>query len=533
MKALASLGGRIDDLLNPIVVKELRQAVRSRFVSGLLILLLIVQLAVVALYVMFRPAESASFSEGREINAVLYGILVFSCILFVPLYAGVRLAWERSETQMDLMYTTTISPGAIVRGKLFGAAAITILIYSACVPFMAFTYLLRGVDLPMVFFMLAIGFIEVLAAAQLAIFVACIPTSRLLKVFLGLAAFMGLWIWAGMGAAGLPQVFLRSGIIYSGWQFWASALTALALAAMAMGFLYILSVAVISPPSADRMRPVRFYLMGLWLASGVLAALWAWDSSQWSPWEAWAYTWVFGLAFFLPIMLSERESWGQRIRAGIPRSILARAVSILFTTGSAGGLLWVILMLLLTWAALASVKSVFHNYSLVAGAPDPDILPVMLGISLYAVAYGLTAMLLRKLLGLVKLNIPAGYTWLIAFLMMSIGSVAPYVLCFFLYYDQGSSEMFQDRVWIVTSPMMVLQKEFRDVRLVVAAFWACAAFVATAPWIIRQITAFRPMAPAAAPPAAIPTPAAPAQDSSRGGSPDPPRDAAPPPAGAP
>ena len=508
MKALATLAGHIDDLLNPIVVKELRQAVRSRFVSGILILMLIVQLAVVGIYMMSRPAEAASFSEGRQINSILYGIMLFSCILFVPLYAGVRLAWERSETQMDLMYTTTISPGAIVRGKLFGAAVVTVLIYSACMPFMTFTYLLRGVDLPTVFFLLAIGFVQVLAASQFTIFVACVPTSRLFKVLLGLAAFIGLWIWAGIGAAGLPLGFFQGGTIYGGWDWWSVALTLLGLTVLGIGLLYVLSVAMISPASSDRMRPVRFYLMAMWLITGALAAAWSWGSSEWAPWEVWTNAWAFGLAFLFPIVLSERESWGQRIRCGIPRSIPGRAVAILFTTGAVGGFVWTFLMLLLTWTACVTVTDAFRDYGLVAGAPSADSSPVIIGIALYGMAYSLTAVLLRKLLGLVNLNIPVDYTWLIAFMMISIGSLAPYVLCFFLYYNDGPAVIFQDRVWIVTFPMMIVQKEFRTIRLIVAAFWACGAFVATAPWLLRQVASFRrlepaaPTAPANAPPAA-------------------------------
>jgi hypothetical protein len=522
MTALAKLGGRIDDLLNPIVVKELRQAVRSRFVSGLLILLLIIQLAVVAIYVMAIPIDAESFSEGRQINSILYGILIFSCILFVPMYAGVRLAWERSETQMDLMYTTTISPGSIVRGKLFGAAAITVLIYSACMPFMTFTYLLRGVDLPMVFFLLAIGFVQVLAAAQLAIFVACIPTSRIFKVFLGLATFAVLWIWAGMGAAWMPLFSFRGGMIYGGWEWWSAVLTFIGLATLGIGLLYVLSVAMISPPSADRMRPVRIYLSALWLITGVLAAVWTWGGVAWTPWEIWMYTWAFSLAFFFPIVMSERESWGPRIRSAIPRSLPARVVSFIFTTGAAGGFFWNFLMILFTWIAYMGVTSAFRSYGLVPGMPAADGSPIILGIAFYGMAYSLTAMLLRKILGLVKLNIPADYTWLVAFLMITLGSVGPYVLCFFLYYSEGPAVVFQDRAWIVTFPMMIFQKEHQDVRLVFAALWACAAFIAAAPWLLRQISAFRRMEPTPPAPAAEPS------DALRGGSPDPPRDVAPP-----
>ena len=497
MKALATLAGRLDDFLNPIVVKELRQAVRSRFVSGVLMLLLVIQLLVVGIFVMIRAAEPQSFSEGREITTVLYGVLTFSCILFVPLYAGVRLAWERGETQMDLMYTTTISPGAIVRGKLVGAAAITALIYSACMPFMTFTYLLRGVDLPTVFFLLAAGFIEVVVASQFALFVACISASRPLKVLMGLIALNFLFGGAIAGGTGLPAWLFRGGVIYGGWDFWAITLTVMAFAAMATGLLYFLSVAMISPPSADRMRPVRLYMLALWLTSGILLALWVLNNGDWAPWEAWTYGWAFGLAFLFPVALSERESWGPRIRSGLPRSRLRRALSLILTTGSPGAFFGVALMILLTWGAFEIVAAAYKAYGLVRVAPNADCTQFIIGIALYGMAYGLTAFLLRKLLGLAKLNIPVGYTWLIAYMMVAAGSLGPYVLCFLLYYNDGSSAIFQDRIWIVTSPMMILQKEFRMVRLVAAGFWASAALVASMPWLIRQIAAFRPLEPAA------------------------------------
>ena len=37
--------------------------------------------------------------------------------------------------------------------------ALTLLIYSACMPFLIMTYLLRGIDLPTIFTVLALGFL--------------------------------------------------------------------------------------------------------------------------------------------------------------------------------------------------------------------------------------------------------------------------------------------------------------------------------------------------------------------------------------
>ena len=51
---MTSQGGvrsRMDDWLNPIVVKELRQAVQGKFVAAALLLLLIIQLAALGIYI--------------------------------------------------------------------------------------------------------------------------------------------------------------------------------------------------------------------------------------------------------------------------------------------------------------------------------------------------------------------------------------------------------------------------------------------------------------------------------------------------
>ena len=69
-------------------------------------------------------------------------ILLAICLLFVPAYTSIRLAFER-DTNVDLLFVTTIKPSAIVWGKMFAALTITVLIFSACMPFMVFTYWLR------------------------------------------------------------------------------------------------------------------------------------------------------------------------------------------------------------------------------------------------------------------------------------------------------------------------------------------------------------------------------------------------------
>ena len=130
--------------INPIAVKEFRQAVRSNLVVAILAIFLLVNLAVIGGYLLMSPDAATSKTAGREVFVGLAGVLFFTCLSFVPLYTAVRLSLERNDAGMDLLYVTTIRPGAVIRGKYLAAMALTLLICSACLPFLVFTYFSAG-----------------------------------------------------------------------------------------------------------------------------------------------------------------------------------------------------------------------------------------------------------------------------------------------------------------------------------------------------------------------------------------------------
>src|SRR5215213_1476761 len=148
--------------LNPVVVKELRQSVRSWAVTGTLLLFLIVLFCAA---LAFLISQSFQVGVNRRIGAEIFStftvILTGASLLFIPLYVGVRLAAERQESNLDLLYISTLTPERIIRGKFLCGAYMTVLFFSACMPFMAFTNLLRGVDLPTVVFILLCLFVVV------------------------------------------------------------------------------------------------------------------------------------------------------------------------------------------------------------------------------------------------------------------------------------------------------------------------------------------------------------------------------------
>src|SRR5262245_5187959 len=247
-RSLRSLRLWIGDAVNPIVVKELRQAVQSRFVTATLMILLCIQLVALGVYLLFSGDATTSFDSGRQIFLILLGIVFAAGMLFVPLYTAIRLVAERSDTQVDLLFISTIKPRRIITGKLAAATAINILIFSACLPFMTLTYFLRGIDLPSIFTLMAACFLVIIACAQLAIFVACIPINRIFKTALGLICLIIFFVIyvALMSSVGSMLIF-GVGTRFDSWEFWQVALTLMLIISAFCGLLFVLSVAMIAP----------------------------------------------------------------------------------------------------------------------------------------------------------------------------------------------------------------------------------------------------------------------------------------------
>src|SRR5438067_2372499 len=273
---------RLGDRINPIVVKEARQAVNSRLVASALLLLLGVQLAVMAvMLVLDRPAAAGAESPvldlraGREVFIRVQGILLGTCLLLIPLTTGIRLGVERSDVNVDLLFISSLTPRAIIAGKLVAAVAVALMIFSACAPFMMFAYVLRGLDVPSIDVVLTADLVAMLVATMFAVFLASVPATRGFRLFLGVFGFIGL-CYLGGGTLALGTAFLEGEVNEdpSSGEFWA-AFAGLAVAVLGfVGLMFVWSVAMVSPPASNRALPVRVYTLGYWLAAAVGCVIW-------------------------------------------------------------------------------------------------------------------------------------------------------------------------------------------------------------------------------------------------------------------
>lgn len=147
-------GVKFADRLNPILVKETRQALKSRqFVVTFLVVLIACWSASFAVVAIVGP-NVYYVASGPQMLYVYGIILAFPLTLIVPFSAFRSLAVEQEDNTYDLLSITTLSASQIIWGKL-GSAAVQMMVYLCAVsPCVAFTYLLRGVDAPTIVFML-------------------------------------------------------------------------------------------------------------------------------------------------------------------------------------------------------------------------------------------------------------------------------------------------------------------------------------------------------------------------------------------
>jgi hypothetical protein len=478
LKEKISLGDRI----NPIVVKELRQAVQSRFVIAALLTLLSVQLVAIGFYILASGPSLYGFDAGRQCFMMLFGILQVVAVIFVPLYTGARLAAERSDINVDLLFITTIKPRSVIAGKMFAAITLTTLIYSACMPFMAFTYFLRGIDLPSIFMSLGIGFVVVVACAQGAVLVALIPVNRAFKIIFGLislAIFGLIYFWTMFGVS----MVISRGL---GPDFWQSLTAMCVVLCFMVGLFFVMSVALIMPVASNRALPVRLFITASWLMTGAAAVTGGSIANDSWPVIIWLLMFeiVFPLAMFAAV--SERDQPGRRVLRSIPRSLLGRARAFFFFSGAASGLAWTSVMVVLTLGAAVACVKLFPNR-----ANTNDLIGSakwMGGMCLYFFCYAVTGALLRRHL---FSRVGTELTWLIAAILLAVGSLAPFLIGYIVFFnDQWWTGDYG--AWWVGNPFAWDNKGHRLLYASVGGVWAILVAAMSLPWFIERVRSFRP-----------------------------------------
>ena len=333
------------DWLNPILVKETRQALKSSQFTLTFGLVLIAGWIVTIGGVAFKGPRIFYAAEGGSLLACYFVILALPLIVVVPLAAFRSLTAEREDNTYDLLSITSLRPRQIISGKLGSSVAQMAVYFSAITPCLAFTYLLRGVDLPTIAVLLLYTFFWSLGLSMIGILLATLTPQRFLQVFILVlfvgALFMNLYgaIAMGIGAA----FYGRTMIWGAGDEFVLLTLVLATHYATFFALAYYASAGMISFTSENRSTPLRICMLVQqavfvgWMAYFWIASDYDTDIVFIAMVFAAIYWYVMGT-----LLTAEKPGLSQRVRRRLPQSFFGRMFFSWLNPGPATGYMFVV-----------------------------------------------------------------------------------------------------------------------------------------------------------------------------------------------
>ena len=468
-----------DNRLNPLFLRELRQLVRNRFIIVLINLFIAVLVLVCMMNVLFQENSQLGGSGGGLFGALTV-VMAIACFLAVVVYTAMTTSAERISG--DLMYASAMKPSAIVFGKAWAGALLTILLMSITAPFVMLAYLLRGLDIEWV----AIAFlylflsIQVLNAVAICLF-SNVRTKVQMSTILGLGFFaviMGsTWIfdffrlYVVIGGGSVDLWLIIGGQLLSG-----CAVLALFLAG---------AIVSIAPPASNRLLPIRLTVTVIYFGSLLVCVVFPSLVVASNTFVAWVYAWAGCLIPLTLIAVCERDTWSYRIKQMVPGNYLLRFFVFPFYTGSPNSLVWVALM----GAGIALVA--YHSHQVFESR--------VFFWCLFAFNYCVTAMLLRTLL--VPRRLTPDKTWTIVVFMLLVSTLGSMLAYFLIKYDSMNvafMQTYSESAYAMLNPLVLNAhpESSSSIQARSAIVWTGLLTLPFLAWFCWKVRRFSPFASA-------------------------------------
>lgn len=346
------------DRLNPILVKETRQALKSRQFTLWFVLLLIACWITTIGVIAYIGPSIYYLSAGSFLLYGYYVILALPLIVVVPFSAYRSLSSEHEENTRDLLEVSSLTPRQVINGKL-GSALLQIVIYcSALAPCIAFTYLLRGVELVMIGLLLSYLVLASLGLSTIGLVIAAATHQKYAQVVMSVALAGGLFgAFSGLIALAAGMLGIDSNVLRSEAFLWYH-LAALSLYVTTLVITYAAAIALTTFTAANRstvLRKAAFLQQNIYIAwiTGLVAV----DAPREFLFLAFVVAAVYWFAAGA-LMTGESPSLSLRVRRSLPQSLLGRAVGTWFNPGSGSGYVFAVVNLV-SVALLAIGAAIF------------------------------------------------------------------------------------------------------------------------------------------------------------------------------
>jgi ABC-type transport system involved in multi-copper enzyme maturation permease subunit len=337
---------RVSESCSSILVKETRQALKSKQFLWTYFLLIACVGAWTLIGLAFSDIESEGGNAGAELLAGYFLILGFPLAIIIPFGAYRSLAKEYEDGTIHLISITTMQPYQIIVGK-FGSAIFQMLVFlSVLAPCILLTYLLRGIALSQIVLGLSICAGSAICLTILGLFLGSAIRSRTLSIGISVLFVLLLgWLyffWCVFAVEMLTDngFFLNSTefrIVTFGFSMFFGSLAVLLLVAAA---------AQISFASDNRSTNVRVAMVVqqvlFWAFLVLLMQLtWILDDLFWIMAMFAGHYWLI-MGF---LMVGESPKRSRRVQRTLPRSILARSLFSFLMPGPGRGFLFALTMM--------------------------------------------------------------------------------------------------------------------------------------------------------------------------------------------
>jgi ABC-type transport system involved in cytochrome c biogenesis permease component len=402
----------LSERLNPILVKETRQALKSRqFIFSFALVLIACWGWSIAGAAIIGPSISYRAS-GPELFIGYYFILAFPLAVIVPYSAYRSLSSENEENTYDLLSITTLSPWQIVSGKLGSAAAQIAVFFCAVAPCLAFTYLLRGIDIITIGVLMLYTVLGSLGLSMIGLLLATTTREKYGQGILSVGIVIGLF-WTFVFAVMMTIEFLRwGGRRVNDREFWI--VTAVLASAYVTYFslCFLAAAARLTFPSENRSTHLRVAML-------VQFACFA-------GWMAWPLLETGGtrdvIEIFLVVsimhwyamgalMTGESSQLSPRVKRNLPRSVLGRVFLTWFNPGPGTGYVFAVAGLAAALLMAGLAASLGRRPVALRGGSAPTFASFALGVlgmSYVIVFVGMGRWLIRVLRRFTPVNLFAG-----------------------------------------------------------------------------------------------------------------------------
>ena len=424
------------DRLNPILVKETRQALKSRQFTLTFWLLLICAAGWSFLGISLLLPGVYYLPGGRFMIAGYYLILAVPLLLVVPFAAFRSLATEQEDGTYELLSITSLSARQIVTGKLGSALLQMLIYYAALAPCIGFTYLLRGMDIGIIIILLVGTFLVSVLLCALGLVFAGVSRSRQVQAITSIGLLLALiaagvaWCTFMMQMIGAETAALDSPLV------WLAIGFSLTMYATFFALLILSAAAQNAFASENRSTKIRgAILLQMIFFFGWMMFLWFSTGLDGVPYVGLILAGIFWM-FYGMLLTGEVAELSPRAMRDLPQSFLGRTFLTWFNPGSATGYVFTMVSFLTFVLLTSAANMIAIAYAPRIAAHQHHLQPFGLMMWVYMAFYlGLGRLVVIGLRSLVQFGLSA--VVLIHACLLVAGAAIPTLVQYWLQHFQG------------------------------------------------------------------------------------------------